>query len=118
MENARMASGALAELSINWWTRANSGPNCLWYEMTRVCGTKGEAYHVHGRGTFARLHESADPDAVERLGEEATRGFVRMPCGATFEFSLVKGVGTEIPTENMPCSCGNPKEFVVEWRTP
>ena len=33
---ATMKSGALAELSINWWTRSNQGRNALWYEILRV----------------------------------------------------------------------------------
>jgi predicted dehydrogenase len=79
---ARMASGALAELSINWWTRSNSGPNGLWYEMVQVCGTRGEAYYMHGRGTFVRIHDPGDGAAAARYGQEALAGFVSVPAGA------------------------------------
>jgi len=58
---ARMASGAVAALAINWVTRSNDGgPNSLWYEMVHVCGARGEAYYMTGRGTFARLHDGTD----------------------------------------------------------
>jgi predicted dehydrogenase len=55
---AMMKSGALANLAINWWTTSNApGPNGLWYELTQACGTAGEAYFMHGRGTFVKLHQ-------------------------------------------------------------
>jgi predicted dehydrogenase len=58
---AKMKSGALAGLAINWVTRSNDGgPNGLWYEMVHVCGDKGEAYFMTHRGTFARLHDGTD----------------------------------------------------------
>ncbi len=76
--NARMASGALAELSINWWTRSGNGPNALWYEMVQACGTEGEAYYMHGRGTFVRLHGRGNEAALERFGEAALAGFVEV----------------------------------------
>jgi predicted dehydrogenase len=78
---ARMKSGALAELSINWWTRSNRGDNRLWYEMVQVCGTRAEAYRVDGRGTFVRLHDASDKAAVARYGEAALNGFVKVECG-------------------------------------
>lgn len=76
--NARMASGALAELSINWWTRSRSGPHALWYEMVQACGTLGEAYYMNERGTFVRLHEGASDAAVNRFGNAALEGFVEV----------------------------------------
>lgn len=77
----RLKSGALAELSINWWTRSNQGENRLWYEMVQVCGSKGEAYRMDGRGTYLRLHDGADPGAVARYGQAALTGFVKVECG-------------------------------------
>ncbi len=74
---AQMKSGALAELSINWWTRSHRGENRLWYELIQVCGTKGELYRMDGRGVFLRLHE-ADEAAVARYGEAVTRDFVEI----------------------------------------
>lgn len=76
----KMKSGALADLSINWWTRSNGGQNCLWYEMVQVCGTKGEAYRMSGRGTFLRLHE-ADDMSIKKYGQEVTKGFVKVESG-------------------------------------
>jgi len=77
--NARMQSGALAELRINWWTSSHRGDNSLWYEMIQACGTKGEAYTMNNRGTFVRLHPEADPADIERFGKESLEGFVPVP---------------------------------------
>lgn len=58
---AKMKSGALALLSINWYTQSHSWngamKNGLWYEFNHVTGTKGEAYFMHGKGTFLKLRE-------------------------------------------------------------
>ncbi|MCC6444496.1 MAG: Gfo/Idh/MocA family oxidoreductase [Armatimonadetes bacterium] len=78
---ARMRSGALAQLAINWFTRSNAGPDSLWYEMVQVCGDRGEAYYMYGRGTFLMLHDAPDRAAVERWGEAALKGFVPVQCG-------------------------------------
>ncbi|MCC7494090.1 MAG: Gfo/Idh/MocA family oxidoreductase [Fimbriimonadaceae bacterium] len=77
----QMASGALAELSINWWTRSHQGANRLWYEMVQVCGSSGEAYRVDGRGTFVRIHDRDNQAARERFGEAVCDGFVAVPAG-------------------------------------
>jgi predicted dehydrogenase len=79
---AKMKSGALAQLSINWWTRSNAVKNGLWYEMVQVCGTKGEAYYVSGKGTFVLIHEPSElarPLACE--GVPARDGFVQVKSG-------------------------------------
>lgn len=78
----KLKSGALAELSINWWTKSNQGENRLWYEMVQACGTKGEAYRMDGRGTYIRLHDKSDTAAVAKYGEAALNGFVKVECGA------------------------------------
>jgi len=109
--NARMASGALAELSINWWTRSNRGPNALWYEMVQACGTKGEAYQMNGRGTFVRLHDRADSASIERFGADATQGFVEVPhdgrpghVGCIREWvRLLRGEDADIRTSGREC---------------
>lgn len=58
---AQMKSGALALLSINWHTQSHSWggdvKNGLWYEFNHVTGTRGEAYFMHGKGTFVKLYE-------------------------------------------------------------
>ncbi len=52
-----LTSGALAQLSINWWTQSNvPDTNGLWYELIHVCGTKGEAYYMTHKGTFVKVH--------------------------------------------------------------
>jgi len=80
---ARMASGALAELSINWETRQNDGgPNSLWYEMVRVVGSDGEAYLSAGRGVFARTRRPGRiAGVIETDGSENDRGYVRVRSG-------------------------------------
>lgn len=80
---AKMKSGALAELSINWWTRSNTGGNSLWYEMVQVCGTKGEAYRMTGKGTFIKIHDANNRAAIEKYGEEVLQNFVKVPYSDT-----------------------------------
>lgn len=78
----QMKSGALANLSINWFTRSNGPrPNELWYELVHVCGTKGEAYFMSSRGTFVMLHDRTNEAALARFGEAVLDGFVEVPCG-------------------------------------
>lgn len=59
---AQMASGALAELTINWLTRCGRAVDGLWYEMVHVTGTKGEAYYMNNRGTFVLPYDGVSPD--------------------------------------------------------
>jgi UDP-N-acetyl-2-amino-2-deoxyglucuronate dehydrogenase len=109
--NARMASGALAELSINWWTQSRSGPHALWYEMVQACGTLGEAYYQHGKGTFVRLHDVVDDAVRARFGDAALTGFVEVPndgksghVGCIAEWvKALRGEPTEIRTSGRVC---------------
>jgi UDP-N-acetyl-2-amino-2-deoxyglucuronate dehydrogenase len=78
---AQMSSGALAELSINWWTRSQHGANALWYEMVQVCGTKGEAYYMIGRGTFVKLFDRSNEPAIKKYGENVLQDFVKVESG-------------------------------------
>ncbi|WP_165452811.1 Gfo/Idh/MocA family protein [Paenibacillus thalictri] len=55
---ARMQSGALALLSINWYTQSHQAPDGLWYEFNHVTGTKGEAYFMSGKGTYVKIHDN------------------------------------------------------------
>lgn len=77
----KMVSGALANLSINWFTRSHQGPNSLWYELVHACGTRGEAYYLSGRGTFVLLHDETNEAAIARYGREALQHFVPVPAG-------------------------------------
>ncbi len=54
---AKMKSGALAMLSINWYTQSHEAPDGLWYEFNHVTGTKGEAYYMSGKGTYVKIHD-------------------------------------------------------------
>jgi UDP-N-acetyl-2-amino-2-deoxyglucuronate dehydrogenase len=100
---AEMESGAMAELSINWMTRSNSGDNRLWYEMVQVCGTEGEAYRMDGKGTFVRLHPNAGQTAIQRYGEEALNGFVSVDYSA----SVGGHVGCIVEWAKMICGLDN-----------
>lgn len=91
---AKMTSGALAELSINWWTRSHQGANCLWYEMVQVCGTKGEAYRMSGRGTFVKLHDGSNSEAIDRYGKDVLQNFVNVK-DALQDFGNVKAKSSE-----------------------
>ena len=89
---AQMESGALAQLSINWMTRsgrdgilgigAGGGSNALWYEMVQVCGTRGEAYYMAGRGTFFMVYEkSASATGIPSEGPVEEGRFIRVETG-------------------------------------
>lgn len=79
---AQMASGALAQLSINWMTRSNTGANALWYELIHVTGSAGEAYYVSGKGTYLWLYDdNAGPAwSWETEGETPEKGFAKVKC--------------------------------------
>jgi len=78
---AKMESGALAQLSINWFTRSfRADSNELWYEMVQVCGDKGEAYMIHNRGVFIRLHDHDEYEWSRKYGEGIFAGFVKVEC--------------------------------------
>lgn len=54
---AQMLSGAIAQLSINWFTRGyRSKEHKLWYEMVHISGTKGEVYFRSDVGTFYMVY--------------------------------------------------------------
>ncbi len=79
---ATMASGAMAQLSINWFTRSNAVEHGLWYEMVQVCGTRGEAYYMSGKGTFLLRHDSEEiehPFVYEGVPTES--GFQQVKSG-------------------------------------
>lgn len=108
---ARMASGALAELAINWWTSANRDDRGLWYEMVHVCGTGGEAYTMSGRGSFIKLHDRSNAAAIEQFGEAALERFVPLPteegsghfhCLREWVSSL-RGDPSEVTTSGREC---------------
>ena len=87
---AKMESGALAQLSINWYTQshdwAGKTQNRLWYEFIHVCGTEGEAYYMHDKGTFFKRRANTDNDNEYAIHEanapaamdEAERNFVKV----------------------------------------
>jgi predicted dehydrogenase len=78
---AAMKSGALAHLSINWWTSPNRATSDLWYEMVQACGTKGEAYYMCGRGTFVLLRDEAQRRAFPQYAGGKPDVFVRVDKG-------------------------------------
>lgn len=85
--NARMDSGALALLSINWHTQSNDVANHkLWYEFIHVNGTMGEAYFMAGyeNGTFVKLRNPVNEKKTFTAGdvsftfEKGEKDFVRV----------------------------------------
>jgi len=109
---ATLANGALAELSINWRTRSHVGENCLWYEMVHACGTKGEAYYMSNRGgTFIKLNEHADQEAIDKYGKKALEDMVPVECPPhaghrqciTEWVKLVAGKEADIRTSGRDC---------------
>lgn len=81
---AQMRSGALAQLTINWFTRCYKGQNSLWYEMVQICGTKGEAYFRSDVGTFYLLHGKATDSGPVLYGKSdpgCYENFVKADAG-------------------------------------
>lgn len=83
--NAKMESGALALLSINWFSQSSDAPkNPLWYEFIHVNGTQGEAYYMSGKGTFVRPRHPREEDEkyvngdVSFTFEKGDKGFVKV----------------------------------------
>jgi predicted dehydrogenase len=72
---ARMASGAIAQLSINWWTTSHRSQNGLWYELIHVCGKEGEAYYMTGKGTYLKIHDASDRSLFEYSLGQTDKGF-------------------------------------------
>ena len=85
--SAKMASGALASLSINWHTRSVGGEHGLWYEFSHICGALGEAYHMSGRGTFVKdgqtggVFAQCPPDPSLTGHQRCIQEFVRSVSG-------------------------------------
>jgi predicted dehydrogenase len=80
---AQMASGALAQLSINWWTSSHAAGNGLWYEMVQACGTVGEAYYMSGRGTFVLVRDDEQRRAFPQYAGGKPNCFVKVERGET-----------------------------------
>ena len=87
---AQMASGALAELSISWITRSNVAGNGLWYEITHVTGSQGEAYYSAGKGTFVLTYE--EPAVELPVGFKDRAG----PVGQAFRKVASDGVSGHV----------------------
>ena len=117
---AQMESGALAQLSINWMTRSGrdrilntgtkSSSNALWYEMVQVCGTRGEAYYMAGKGTFVMAFEGSDLAAA-------------IPCEAPVPEGSFARVQTGDWTGHAQCiaewvnmMCGKPAKIITSGR--
>ncbi|MHB9132546.1 MAG: Gfo/Idh/MocA family protein [Armatimonadota bacterium] len=80
---ARMQSGALAQITINWATRGGwSSANALPSELNHVTGSRGEAYYACGKGTFLMLYDEPERGAafVEDGNIEANQ-FAKVKAG-------------------------------------
>lgn len=75
---AKMKSGALATLSINWYTTSNRTRNGLWYELIHVCGTDGEAYFMSDKGTYYKIHDKSDKAIFEYALPETKTEFIKV----------------------------------------
>ncbi len=117
---AQMASGALAQLSINWATRSAQDPifargehgeqNGLWYEIVQVCGSQGEAYYMHGRGAFVMFYEGGfDREGIEIEGAAPEQGFGRLKVGEG-------GGHVGCIAEWVKMLCGEPNEVRTKGR--
>jgi predicted dehydrogenase len=107
---ARMASGALAHVAINWATRGGwSKQHCLPGEFTHITGSKGEAYYVCGQQPEAFVMLYAEPELASPFTEEtpAANTFARItPLGSwtghercvTEWLKLLRGEPAEVTT--------------------
>ena len=75
---ARMASGAIAQLSINWWTTSHRSQNGLWYELIHVCGKEGEVYYMTGKGTYLKIYDASDRSLFEYSLGQTDKGFEKV----------------------------------------
>ena len=64
---AKMKSGALAQLSINWHTTSDVSVNvvgicdkAIWFEFIQICGTAGELYYMPNDGVYIKRYKSPD----------------------------------------------------------
>jgi predicted dehydrogenase len=112
---ARMQSGALAELSINWWTNVGTAAHGLYYELIQVCGTRGEAFWkrmMYDDGvTMVRLYDTATPAAIAQYGSAALEEFVPIAAptsgghaGCLREWvKLLRGEPADVRTSGREC---------------
>lgn len=80
---AKMKSGALATLSINWYTTSNRSANGLWYEFIHVCGKDGEAYFMSDKGTYYKKFNESDKALFEYALPQTDEGFVKVETNET-----------------------------------
>ena len=73
-----MKSGALANLSINWFTDVNQPGSGLSCELIHVCGDKGEALNTSNNGTWFKLYND------KKLDDEAKYSFAAEPGKSGF----------------------------------
>ena len=105
---ARMASGALAFLSINWGTHSCSSPvHPLPFEFNHITGSLGEAYYVSGPGSaFLMLYDEPERAAAFVEGAPVANTFARMKIddvvghtrGIAEWLKLLRGEPAEVTT--------------------
>lgn len=68
-----LQNGAIYRLTVDWVVRAfdwaGKMQNPLWYEMIEASGEKGDAYFIHGKGTFFHEKDSLEYQMVSNSGE-------------------------------------------------
>jgi UDP-N-acetyl-2-amino-2-deoxyglucuronate dehydrogenase len=64
---AKMKSGALAQLSINWHATSDVSINvvgtcdkAMWFEFIQIIGSAGELYYMHNDGVYIKRYKSHD----------------------------------------------------------
>ena len=110
--SCRMASGAIANLSINWFTNSHLGGDDLWYEMVQACGTKGEAHFLSNRNELrVRLHEPLEGktdlfDAAAAMDQfvPVTKNEMRSHVGCVIQWvKMLADQPAEIRTSGREC---------------
>lgn len=69
----KLSDGAIFRLTVDWIMKTfswnNDMKNPLWYESIEASGEKGDAYFIHGKGTFYRPKDSLDYELVSNYND-------------------------------------------------
>lgn len=76
----KMSDGSVYRLTVDWVLKAfswnNDMRNPLWYEMIEASGDKGDAYFIHGKGTFFHEKDSLEYQRVSNYDDTSGHYFL------------------------------------------
>lgn len=92
----KLTDGSIFRLTVDWIMKTfswnNDMENPLWYEMIEAAGDKGDAYFIHGKGTFFRDKNSLNYELVSNYDDLSghdglIEAYIRHLLGEETEFS-------------------------------